>query len=170
MDDVLSLEELEVLIKDITQKIQNQIVHHNRQGQLNYYISQLPIDYEFSTKNIQEKEGKILVIGQSQIRKKHIRGIASNLGIDANRFEVIINYDEVERFSFNKLAYNDRYDYIFVGPMPHKLKGLKDESGMIAQIENNPDIYPELVRVLNHTGDLKITKSSFKRALEENII
>lgn len=75
MDDVLSMEELEVLIKDITEKIQNQIVHHNRQGQLNYYISQLPIDYESSTKYIQEKEGKILVIGQSNVRKKIFEGL-----------------------------------------------------------------------------------------------
>lgn len=70
MDDVLSMEELEVLIADVTEKMQNQIVHHNRQGQLNYYISQLPIDYESSNNYIQEKEGKILVIGQSQVRKK----------------------------------------------------------------------------------------------------
>lgn len=76
----------------------------------------------------------------------------------------------MKRFSFNKLAYSGRYDYIFAGPMPHKVKGLEDETSIIAQIENHPDIYPELVRVLSQTGELKITKSSFKRALEENII
>lgn len=170
MDDVLSMEELEVLIEDVIEKIQNQIVHHNRQGQLNYYISQLPIDYESSNNYIQEKEGKILVIGQSQVRKKDFRGIASSLGIDSKRFDLIISYEEVKRFPFNKLAYSDRYDYIFVGPMPHKVKGLEDEASIIAQIENNPDVYPELIRVLSQSGELKITKSSFKRALEENII
>lgn len=170
MNEVLSLEELEILIKAVTEKIEHNIIHHNRQGQLQNYISLLPIDIELGSNLINEKEGKILVVGQSNVRKNVLRAIGSNLDIDVKRFELVINYEEVKSFSFKKLAYSNQYDYILVGPMPHKVKGLEDESSIIAQIENNPDIYPEIIRVMTQSGELKITKTSFRKALEENII
>lgn len=170
MAEILGLDELEPIIKDITVQIQNQIFHYNRLGQLEEYLEQLPIDYKLQSKTVRNKKGKILVIGQSDVRKKDMRGIISSLAYSTERFELVINYEEIEQYSFKKLEYNDRYDYIMVGPVPHKVRGLEKESGIIEQIENNPDIYPPLIRILNLSGELKITKSGFKQALKENII
>lgn len=170
MSEILGLDELEVLMTDITIRIQNQIVHHNRMGQLDQYLQQLPLDYELKDRSMESNNGKILVIGQSNVRKKDFRGILSSLNFDAERFELVLNYEEVKQYSFTKLAHNNHYDYIMVGPLPHKVKGLEDESSIITQIEKNSDAYPPLIRVLNQSGELKITKSSFKRALKENLI
>lgn len=54
--------------------------------------------------------------------------------------------------------------------MPHKVQGVEDDSSIISKMEANPEIYPPLVRVMNAAEELKITKSSFKKVLVENIL
>lgn len=170
MDEVLGLEELAKIIEDVTEQIQIQIVNHNRRGQLTHYLKQLPIESQQVEDPYENGPGKILVIGQSNVRKRDLKGIINSLNLDPHRFELVINYQETKNYSFNKLAYNEKYDFILAGPMPHMVQGVEDASGIIAKIEHEADVYPPLVRILNHSGELKITKSSFKRVLEENII
>lgn len=170
MSEVLGLNELEQIMSDVTEQIEIQMINHNRRGQLTQYLQQLPIQTEQPSASFADVPGKILVIGHSNVRKRDLRGIIRSMQLDPNRFELVINYQDTKNYSFSKLAYNERYDCILAGPMPHKVKGVEDASSIISKMENEDDVYPPLVRIMNQSGELKITKSSFKRALEENIV
>lgn len=170
MDQVLDLDDLTILLDKVQKEIEIQIINHNRRGELDHYLKQLPIEEDPIYRAEKERVGKILVIGDSRVRQRHLKGIVSSLNLDPHRFEFVMNYKDSKNYSFDSLAYNDHYEYVFVGPIPHKVKGLGADSSMISQMEKNPDIYPSVVRIMNEAGELKISKTSFKKALKENIL
>lgn len=170
MGEVLGLTELEKMMSDVTKQIEIQIINHNRRGQLTHYLKQLPIKTQPLSNPFEDTPGKILVIGQSNVRTRDLKGIITNLNLDPHRFELVINYQETINYRFNKLAYSEEYDFVLAGPMPHMTKGVGDASSIIGKMEDETDVYPPLVRIMNQSGELKITKSSFKRTLEENVV
>ncbi len=112
------------------------------------------------------RSGKIVVIGESEIKEKDLLGIARKMGIDPRRFEICLGYDNAKTFRFEKMQYEPKYSLVMVGPMPHSGVSKGDYSSMIAAIEQS-DGYPPVVR-LGAQG-LKITKTGFRNALKEQI-
>lgn len=49
------------------------------------------------------KDGKIVVIGNSQVKERDLLGIVKNLGLDKDRFEFCLDYDAIETYNFKKL-------------------------------------------------------------------
>lgn len=170
MDEVLGMDELALLLKEVQEEIEIQIMNHNRRGELNQYLKQLPIKQDQVQSSTTERKGKILVIGDSRVRQRHLRGIVSTLSLDPTRFDFVTNYEEIKNYPFEKLAYNTRYDYILAGPMPHMVRGVGEDSSIISKIEQNSDTYPPLARIMTEVGELKISKSSFKKVLEEQLL
>lgn len=77
MEEVLDIDELTILLEKIQKEIEIQLINHNRRGELNHYLKQLPIKEEPVHHLEKEREGKILVIGDSRVRKRHLKGIVS---------------------------------------------------------------------------------------------
>ncbi len=113
------------------------------------------------------KNGKIVVIGESEIKEDLLKGIAKSLGIDKNRFEFCLSYKGAKSFNYSKMRYNPNYRAIVFGPIPHKTQGTGDYASTIANVENS-DGYPRVVR-LTSNNQLKITKTNFRAALEDLI-
>jgi hypothetical protein len=111
-------------------------------------------------------DGKILVIGESIVKDKDLIGIIKSLNLDKSRVEFVTDYENVKNYDFANLRYNSNYRLILVGPMPHKVIGIngKKYSSMIEQMEQNPEIYPKVLR-LTTASKLKITKTNFKKSL-----
>ena len=42
------------------------------------------------------KDGKIVVIGNSQVKERDLLGIVKNLGLDKDRFEFCLDYDYIK--------------------------------------------------------------------------
>lgn len=106
--------------------------------------------------------GKILVLGGTDVSPNVLLGIAKKLNIDPNRFEFCLGYDEAKRFDNTRLKGSNKYAVIIVGPMPHKTVGTYGYSSAITAMERDGG-YPPVLRAGNN--ELKLTKTSFRECL-----
>ena len=113
----------------------------------------------------QNNHGKILVLGESEVKSNALLAIAKGLNIDPSRIELKLGYDFAKRFDIRNLQYSDKYAVVLVGPMPHKTVGSNGYSSAIAAMESI-DGYPKVIR-LGEKGELKITKTAFRNCISE---
>ena len=162
-------EQLEVIIDAVTEKI----TLANRKGELEEMLekwgmydlikSAFPSSDDFYET---EKDGKIVVIGAPQVKEHDLLGVAKSLGLDKDRFEFCLDYYESVKYPFHKLQYNTKYRLVIVGPMPHSTSVKGDSSSAISEMETGVG-YPRVIRL--GSNELKITKTNFKKALQEQI-
>lgn len=164
MDKVLNSDELSELIESIQSQIEKEIIRANRTGTLKEVLAKYKFELEEQYYYCEPKIAKVLVIGQSSVKVEVLKGILKKYGISKDRFEFVLEYDDVKNFPMNTLRYNSKYCDIFAGPMPHKTNGMGDCSSILAEIQNHQSEYPKLTKLIA-SGDLKITKNSFEEAL-----
>lgn len=165
MYDCYELEEIE---KRVQYKFENNLeeilTRLNRMEELEPFLRMIGLqELVEPEKRVYTCEGKILVIGQSEVDADKLKGIASGVfGIEKHRVECLLEYEDAKTYDFSKLKYNEKYSCILVGPMPHSGKVKSKYSGIITSLENDEG-YPPVVRM--GAQSLKITKSSFREAL-----
>ena len=153
-------------IEELLDEIRIRVLRANRDGTLDQLLSSMGIHDLIEAQVLQEnKNGKIVVLGASEVDAAHLLNIAMKYGLDKNRFEFCIDYDSLQKYNFHKLQYSDKYRLILVGPMPHSTAGKLDSSSAIAEMEKHPEMYPRIVR-MSSGSSLKISKSGFKQVIE----
>lgn len=163
---MLDTERLEEIIDAVTEKI----YLANRTGELDQLLNDWGfgdlIQNECSSNDYYDthKDGKIVVLGSSQVKEHDLLGIIKSLGLDKDRFEFCLDYKQIVSYPFSKLQYNPNYRLVIVGAMPHSTAGKGDSSSAIADMEKVSG-YPKVIRL--GTNELKITKTNFKQALQE---
>ena len=140
----------------------------NRFGQLENLLDLLGMRHLLQKESGYEvyKSGKIIVIGQSEVKQDVLLAVAKKQGIDKSRIELYLDYEDAKTFNFKKMQWQPSYSLVIVGPMPHSALGKGDYSSVIAAMEQE-DGYPPVIRLGN--GTLKITKSGFRDKLKELI-
>jgi len=111
--------------------------------------------------------GKILIIGDSQVKADKILGCLKELGISKDRIEMRLGYEEAIRYPYKKLQYNPSYRLVLIGPIPHSIAGKEDASSIITLLEREVG-YPKIIRLVSGY-ELKITKTSLIEAVEREI-
>lgn len=161
--DPLGIDELEQLLLE---DIRIRVLDANRRGILHDLLASMGmLDLIAPQAQIGYKDGKIIVLGASDVDEEHLLITAGKLGVDKSRFEFCLDYEAIQQYNFNKLQYSDKYRLILVGPMPHSTAGTHDSGSAIAEMEKHPEMYPRIIR-LKAGQKLKITKSGFKEAIE----
>ena len=169
---MLEIEELEKLIDSIVDKVTGEITFANRCGKEE--LDKVLEKYGFSTPAkesypyIDLSTSKILIVGQMNLKNKDIIGICKSLNIDSERLEYI-SYDAATNYNFAKLKYSNRYSDVIFGSVPHKGRGIGNNSSIINMIESNQEEYPKLIRAVD-SNSLKFTKTSLKEALQNTRI
>jgi hypothetical protein len=111
--------------------------------------------------------GKILVIGSQGVPERQLMGIAEEyFGLIKNDIDFKLDYKKNKRLDVSKLRYNSPYCGFLVGPIAHKVIGLGDNNSFIQKMKKEEG-YPPFVEIRTKSGKLKITKTSFKQALDE---
>lgn len=105
---------------------------------------------------------RILVIGQSRVPEQHLLGICKAMELERDQTEFRLSYDAFDSLDIRSLQYNESVAGILIGPVPHKVPGQDDPVQALMRQEG----YPPAVRVETNSGELKITKSSFRDALQ----
>lgn len=113
-----------------------------------------------------QTNGKIIIIGKSEIPANIILAIAEKFGISKKRMDLHLEYEDAVKFNFRKTQFDPTYSLIMVGPMPHSGK-TKDEYGSVISAIENKEGYPPVVRL--GSNGLKITKSDLKAKFAECI-
>lgn len=169
MLDVEELCELEDAIrKELDEHLTTVLAKLNRTGELETLLCLLDMEHLLKQEPGYQvfKTGKIIVIGQSDVRKEDLLAIAKKLGLDKNRFEFHLGYEDAKNYDFSKTRWQASYSLIMVGPMPHSGSAKGDSGSIIASLESQEG-YPPIVRL--GSNGLKITKSDFKAKLEDVI-
>ena len=160
---LLGYEELDEIIEKVTAKI----TLANRSGELEELLRSWGFADLLSPSSAYEtdKNGKIVVIGASEVKENIILGIIKSFGLDKNRFEFCLDYERAKTFPYKKLKYNPDYRVVIFGPVPHSSTGKNDSSSVIAEMKNHEG-YPR-VEVLSGNSSVKITKSNFREVLDK---
>lgn len=164
MLDTMELNGLSVNLRSLfmdSSKVFEIISILNRTGQLDSLLNMLGIVNDDST-SLPNRKGKIVIVGDSEISKQQLEGIAKECGIAKTRFETCLDYYEAKKFNFGKLQYNENYSVVLVGPMPHSTWGKEEFSSTLTALEKSEG-YPPVFRLGSNC--LKITKSNFKSIL-----
>ena len=105
---------------------------------------------------------KILVIGQPVVSTDKLLGIVKVYGYEKGDFIFWDDYDKIKSYA-ERMA-GGSFTGIIAGPMPHKVSGLGDYSSLIEKMKQPG--YPYMEEARSESGELKITKNSFRKALE----
>ena len=165
-EELINLEDK--LRPELEENLTSIISKLNRSGDLDALLELLGLADLLDNNNefIPFKNGKIVVVGQSKVKKEELLSVANKLSIDKNRFEFHLEYYDAAKMNFRNYQWNPNYCLIMVGPMPHSVASKGDYSSVIANIEHNEG-YPPLIRL--GSNELKITKTNFKISLESAI-
>ena len=154
-------------LEEVIDKITGKVTLANRSGNLDDLLiawgfeglAYGPAPYET------DKDGKIVVIGASEVKENVLSGIVKTLGLEKDRFEFCLDYDKAKTYQYNKLRYNPDYRLVLFGPVPHSSTGKNDSSSVIAEMQNHEG-YPR-VEALSGNNAVKITKSNFRKTLSQ---
>lgn len=113
------------------------------------------------------ENGKILVIGAQTVGLEQLRMTVKKLGLKVDRFEFVLDYDKAQTFEYKKLEYNANYRAVLVGAVPHSTTGTGRSSNLITELESYPDKYPRVIALRAEDGTLRVTKSGFKRVIQQ---
>ena len=111
-------------------------------------------------------DGKIIILGQSSIRDADIISAFKEYGISKDRIELHTEYN-LGGFNVDVLRYSPSYSLILFGPVPHSIQGKGNHSSLITTVEQEQG-YTHSIR-LSANGELKITKTSLKEAIQKAI-
>lgn len=162
---ILEIEELDELLEEI----QIRVLNANRQGTLEELLERLGCSdlVEPVADFVSYRDGKIVVIGESDVKERVLTGVATSLGINKERMEFCLGFEEAERYNYTKLQYAPKYRVILFSAGPHSTPGKGKSSSAIVEMENNTNIYPRVERL--YSNGLKTTKSNFRIILEKLI-
>ncbi len=151
----------------ILEEIQSKVFLANQEGTLPELLSKLGLSHLLSPTDdygVQNNpRGDIIVIGDSSTDLNILRTIASQKGISKKRL-TFYGYDEVKSVDCSKWKYSYSVAAILCGPLPHKAKGMGDNSSLIQSLKDGPTPVRDL---RESSGELKISKSSFSKMLDE---
>ena len=121
-----------------------------------------PVTDEKKLINLRRNE-KILLIGDLSVKVKEIIGISKLFGLKEENLEIVSDYEKITNFG-NRII-PGKYRAIIIGPTPHKIRDNDGESSLATRILSNPEDYPYAVRCEDERGNLRISKSAYKKSL-----
>ena len=160
-----SVDELDEIMDAIMQKV----TIANRMGELDELLTKWGLtDFVESTSVYDTyKDGKIAVIGATEVKQEVLEGIIKSCGLDKKRFEFCLEYDKTKTYRYDKIRYNPNYRLVIFGPVPHSSTGKNDSGSVISEMQTKSG-YPR-VEVLNDGNMVKISKSNFREVLNKLI-
>lgn len=167
MLSIEQLEELDERLKyELDEHLTQILTRLNREGRLEELLEILGLSDLLKPEPMYTcfDNGKIVVLGDSNVAEAVLLSIAKGLGIEKERFEFHLGYEEAKSFDSRKMQWNPAYSLVLVGPMPHNGASKGDSSSVITALENTEG-YPPVIRL--GTNSLKISKSDFKTKLTE---
>lgn len=108
---MLNVEELFELEDSIREELDDHLTAAlaklNRSGQLEELLQLLGMEslLEKDSEYQVYKTGKIIIIGQSDVKADVLLSIAKKLGVDKNRFEMYLDYEDAKTFNFRKMQW-----------------------------------------------------------------
>ena len=155
-------------LDEILEEIQAKVFLANRMDELDDLLEKWGFT-QFIEKKVAldeaPKYGKIVIIGDTELKENIIMAVCKTFGISKDRVELCLSYEQAQKYNFRKMQYNPAYSAILFGPVPHSGAAKGFAGSIIAGVERGGG-YPPVVRLSTGT-ELKITKATLKTALQD---
>ena len=121
----------------------------------------------FEVDNFLLRGQKILIIGGSEAKERHLRGMLKKMGFDFDKdqLEFVLEYDDVKNYVSRIKPWGGKYAGIIVGPCPHKARDTDGYSSFIEKIKSEEG-YPHVEEARDSAGSLKISNTSIGNAMK----
>lgn len=162
-EELIELEE--ALRPKLDDRLEEILCSLNRNGKLEEFLEMIQMSDLLCADNGYRpyRTGKIVVLGYSTIKPQILLAVGQQCGLDKERFELHLDYEDAKQFDIRKMQYQPNYSIVLVGPMPHSGIGKESFGSVIAAMERQ-DGYPPVVRL--GSNELKITKTNFRSTLQ----
>ena len=159
--------ELEDLYGKLIVKIKSDLYTANAEQNVEHYLRYIHYDSLIQQYNqyYDKRNAKVAVICDSRINLDDMKKIIKKKGLRPSRFEFYLDYDKLTNLDMNKFKNSIYYSDLIFGPNPHKTKGIDGYSSAISMIQNESEQFPKLI-IAESNSELKITKTSFEKAIE----
>ncbi|TDL94177.1 hypothetical protein ERX27_09885 [Macrococcus brunensis] len=167
----LAADRLMEMLEELFERIKLEAIMENRTGNIETFKVKYDLGETQEAAYSFNEKSKILIIGvnTASIKAKDIQGIFKAASIP-EQFE-IISYDEAKNFNLKKLEYTTAYSDIFIGTVPHSMKGMGDmSSGLLKLEEGSEVIYPKLHVLRKENKELGINKTNLKQAIQKSAL
>lgn len=169
--DKLSIEELNQSLDDLFDRLKEEAKFYNYQGEFDIFLSRYQFDKNDNYKgNLYNDNAKIIILGvrNGGLKSKDINGIFKKAGLK-DKYK-IIEYDDMTNFDISNLENSMQYTDVFIGAIPHKLKGIGDTDNPVQKLLNGSEtVYPKTHKLM--TGnELKITKTNLMNAITNSVL
>ena len=157
------IEELEEKKKDYERNfVQMRLAMQNQED---VFIAE-EVDATKRGHNLVSGYSKILVLGACDIGANVMQGIAKNyFGFEKSDIDFETDYYKSMDVA-GRLLNGSKYKIVILGAMPHSVKGKGDDSSIVTALKNNSNV-PIVCECRSKSGELKVTRESFKNALSE---
>ncbi|MFW6047274.1 MAG: hypothetical protein ACOCP4_05770 [Candidatus Woesearchaeota archaeon] len=111
---------------------------------------------------------QVLILGSAHVNDNVILGVLEDEGFNKKNIELQTDYKKLTNFNIKNLQYSEKYAFILIGAIPHKIKNLGKYSSVI-ELLNNEEGFPLFVNLETYSKgkNLKITKSSLRKGIKE---
>ena len=148
------------------QEYKNALMNIRLFNEENERTAEIPEEEKYDGHNLLSHNEKILVLGNTDIRMDEMRAIARDtFGFAKTDFEFITDYDKVKNAS-GRIHSSQRFVAVIFGNCPHKVAGLGNYTSIIEEFKQREDC-PISIDARTEAGGLKITKQSFRKAMEQ---
>jgi hypothetical protein len=163
------------VLMQIDDFIYGDIISRRQKFELESEIAQLKKQYNHVPRHVERPpiapkdiaDARLIVIAGSQIPDKMIISELCKKGFAKNKIVLKTEYSKHKSIDINNLKkIRSQYDGILLGPMPHKMAGKMDGDSLISMMQNNAEDYPPFAVIRDKSGELKVSKQSFRAALD----
>ncbi|MDU9418815.1 hypothetical protein RCL10_09905 [Staphylococcus lloydii] len=169
--DKLSIEELNQFLDDLFDKLKEEAKFYNYQGEFDIFLSRYQLEKNDNYKdNLYNDNAKVLILGvrTGGLKSKDINGIFKKAGL-RDKYK-IIEYDDMTNFDVSILENSTQYTDVFIGAVPHKMKGIGDTDNPVQTLLEGAEVlYPKIHKLMSG-NELKITKTNLINAIADSIL
>lgn len=167
----LSIEELNEFLDDLFDRLKNEAKLYNSQSEFDIFLARYQFQKNDDYKgNLYNDNAKVLILGvrNGGLKSKDISGIFKKAGLK-DKYK-IIEYDDMTNFDVSILENSTQYTDVFIGAVPHKMKGIGDTDNPVQKLlEGSEGLYPKIHKLM--TGkQLKITKTNLMDAITNSVL
>ena len=107
---------------------------------------------------------KVLIIGDIPMNLQEVFDMSAQIGIAPEMIDILDDFSKIKKLA-GRIRNDDKYAGIIIGAIPHKVSKLGDSSSLTTLFRGSG--FPFLVEARTYQGELKITKESLRRALND---
>lgn len=115
---------------------------------------------------VDEPHACIAVIGTGKNKLHVLKAIAKSYGLSDRNIEIVNGFEHSHNIPVDELR-GHKWKGVLLGPVPHSIHGVGGHTSLFDFVKDSVGKPVVLMKTNSDSGEVKVTKSSFKAGLED---